>query len=150
MRPNGRPKETIVFMVWRRLPRHRFNRFRFGGWSMMRYGICAATAASTMPPLPRAVVPPPEFALAVLVFGAALARSTACPRAVRAAVPVAAVASQAHHGPAPATRAEQHSMAVHGERSPSRHGQPRWSAAILLAADVTATAVCVCRRKLGW
>ncbi|MFN9970809.1 MAG: hypothetical protein ACK58T_13035, partial [Phycisphaerae bacterium] len=50
-RPSGRTQVTIVFMVTRQLPRHRFNQDRSFGGRWMRYAIRAATAAFPMPPL---------------------------------------------------------------------------------------------------
>lgn len=148
-RPSGRTQVAIVFMVSRQSPRHSFNRNRRRRWTWMRYGICAAMAACPMPPLPRSVVPPPDLAppVALLRGLADLASTFRC--AALGAVLVATIAPRADDDPGPATGAGEHSVAVHGDRSPSRAGQPRGSAATLFAADVTAQAVRVCRRKLG-
>jgi len=104
-----------MFMVRGGSPRHRFNQDRRRGWTWMRYGICAAMAAGSMPPLPRDVVPLPDLALPVAALGgpADLASTFRC--AAIGAVQVAPIAPGADDDPGPATGAGEHSMAVHGD-----------------------------------
>jgi hypothetical protein len=144
MRPSGRTQVSIVFMMRGSAPRHRFNRDRRCGWRCMRYGICGATAAVPIPPLPCGVVPSPDLALPV----APLRRPADLPptlhRAAARAVLVAAIAPRADRDPSPAAGASEHSMAVHGgDRSPSRTGREGARCATLRQADVAFTrAVC--------
>lgn len=148
-RPSGRPQVSIVFMVSRQSPRHRFNQDRWRRWTWMRYGIRSAAAAIPMPPLPRGVVSPPDRALPIAPLGglANLASSLRC--AAIGAVLVATIAPRADDDPGPATGAGEHSVAVHGgERSPSGTGREGTRSATLLRADVAACRA-VCRRKLG-
>jgi type II secretory pathway pseudopilin PulG len=148
-RPSGRTEMAVVFMVRGRSPRHRFNQDRFRRWTWMRYGIGAATALRSMPPLPGSVVPPPEIALPVAALRRTPALVSTLRRAAAGAVAVAPVAPRAHHDPGAAAGAHEHPMAVHGgASSPSTTGQTRRSPATLLRANVAADRG-VCRRKLG-
>jgi len=126
MRPSGRPQVAIVFMVMRgRLPRHRLCLHRPGCGTVMRYGICDATAPLPMPPLPASVVPTPEVALPVAPFRPALALPAPLGRAAHGAVPVAPVTPRADRHPGAAPRAEVDPVAVHRDCSPPGAGQPR-------------------------
>ncbi len=114
----------------------------------MRYGIRGATALLPMPPLPGSVVATAQVALPVAALGSTLALTPPRCRAAPRAIPVAAVAPGADDDPRAAARAGEHSMAVHGDRSPSGTGQPRGSSATL-STLTRRRCRCVARRKLG-
>ncbi len=110
----------------------------------MRYGLDRATAAFPMPPLARSVVAPTQRTGSVAFLRPPLALATPSRGAVTCAVTITSIATPTDDDPNPATSAVEDPMAVHGDDSPSRTGQPRRSAATLRAADSTATAVGVC------